>query len=138
MSVHLKRNLPIGSDVINELRRAAWKGLQGGDWNAVLAHSLGWICATDGDRLIGFVNVAWDGGAHAFLLDTTVHPDYQRQGLGRALVQEAVQHALEHGVEWLHVDYEDQLEPFYRSCGFRPTAAGLLHLTEDQAGQEDA
>jgi hypothetical protein len=30
--------------------------------------------------------------------------------------------------EWLHVDCEEVLEPFYRGCGFRPTPAGLLYL----------
>ena len=24
-------------------------------------HSAGWVCGYDGDRLVGFVNVAWDG-----------------------------------------------------------------------------
>ena len=24
--------------------------------------SLGWVCARDGDELVGFVNVPWDGG----------------------------------------------------------------------------
>jgi hypothetical protein len=33
------------------------------------------VTARFGDRaLIGFVNVAWDGGDHAFLIDTKVHP----------------------------------------------------------------
>ena len=41
------------------------------DWLAqVRGHSLGWVCAFDGDRLIGFVNVAWDGDDHAFIPDT--------------------------------------------------------------------
>jgi len=43
------------------------------DWKAqVERHSLGWVCARDGADLAGFVNVAWDGGAHAFILDTVV------------------------------------------------------------------
>ena len=44
------------------------------DWRAqVERHSLGWVCATDGGgSLVGFVNVAWDGGVHAFVLDTLV------------------------------------------------------------------
>lgn len=33
----------------------------------VLARSLTWIGAFDGERLIGYANVAWDGGVHAFL-----------------------------------------------------------------------
>jgi len=34
------------------------------DWRArVTEHSLGWVCGWDGHDLVGFVNVAWDGGA---------------------------------------------------------------------------
>ena len=33
------------------------------------------------------------------------------------------------GMTWLHVDYEPHLDGFYRGCGFRPTAAGLLRLS---------
>jgi GNAT superfamily N-acetyltransferase len=128
MPVVLMRNMPMTSAAINALRATSWEGVGAGDWAPVLAHSLGWVCATDGEQLVGFVNVAWDGDAHAFLLDTTVHPDYQRQGIGTALVREATSLAREKGVEWLHVDYEDHLEPFYRTCGFRPTRAGLIHL----------
>jgi GNAT superfamily N-acetyltransferase len=98
------------------------------DWDPVFAHSMGWVCAHDGERLVGFVNIAWDGSVHAFLLDTTVHPDYQRQGVGTALVREATVLAREQGAEWLHVDYDEALEPFYRGCGFFPTPAGLIHL----------
>lgn len=33
------------------------------------------------------------------------------------------------GCEWLHVDFAEGLEAFYiRSCGFSPTAAGLMRL----------
>ncbi|TDC74765.1 GNAT family N-acetyltransferase, partial [Streptomyces hainanensis] len=37
-------------------------------------------------RLVGFVNVAWDGGAHAFLLDTVVASDHRRLGIAARLV----------------------------------------------------
>jgi len=43
------------------------------DWVAqVSQHSLGWVCARDSEGLAGFVNVPWDGGVHAFVLDTLV------------------------------------------------------------------
>ena len=45
------------------------------DWRGqVERHSLGWVCARDGAELVGFVNVAWDGVVHAFVLDTMVTP----------------------------------------------------------------
>jgi hypothetical protein len=42
-----------------------------GWWNRIHARSLGWVSARDRDGLlVGFVNVAWDGADHAFLIDT--------------------------------------------------------------------
>ncbi len=98
-------------------------------WGQVNRHSLGWVCARQSGRLIGFVNVAWDGGVHAFLLDTLVTIACRRQGLASALVEEAVQHARAAGCEWLHVDFDPHLRDFYwKRCGFRPTDAGLIAL----------
>ena len=97
-----------------------------------MARSLVYICAHEGELLIGFVHVAWDGGLHAFILDPTVHPDYQRRGIGTALVQSAADVAKERGCEWLHVDFAADLLPFYQSCGFVPTeAAGIINLRRD-------
>lgn len=92
-------------------------------------HSLTWVGAFTGDVLIGFVQLAWDGGVHAFLLDTAVDPDHQRRGVGRALVAAATAEATRAGCEWVHVDFEPHLASFYRdACGFTSTDAGLLHL----------
>jgi GNAT superfamily N-acetyltransferase len=102
------------------------------DWRAQLRrHSLGWVCAwrRPAGRLAGFVNVAWDGGGHAFLLDTVVAKDERRAGIGAGLVEVAVREARAAGCEWLHVDFEDHLRGFYfDACGFRPTNAGLIPL----------
>lgn len=100
------------------------------DWHAQLERcSLGWVCARDGEKLAGFVNVVWDGSGHAFILDTVVCPQAQRRGVGTGLVAEAVRQARAAGCGWLHVDFEEHLRPFYvGSCGFRPTGAGLIAL----------
>jgi hypothetical protein len=47
-------------------------------------YSLGWVCARRGGGLVGFVNVAWDGGVLAFILDTVVALDARREGIGKA------------------------------------------------------
>jgi GNAT superfamily N-acetyltransferase len=100
------------------------------DWiSQLLRHSLGWVCAHDGDELVGFVNVAWDGAVHAFVLDTLVTAKVRRQGVGVALVAVAEREARAAGCEWLHVDFEDHLRGFYfDACGFVPTNAGLIQL----------
>ena len=92
-------------------------------------HSLGWVCAREDGQLAGFVNVAWDGGVHAFLLDTLVTARVRRRGVGTKLVAIASDGARAAGCEWLHVDFDDHLRSFYfGSCGFSPTNAGLIAL----------
>lgn len=112
------------------LSAAAWGHLEDNhfDFQAVLQRSLCHVGAYAGDRLVGFVNVAWDGGMHAFLLDTQVHPDFQRRGIATQLVLTATEQSRRRGAHWLHVDFEPHLESFYRNCGFRPTLAGLIKL----------
>jgi ribosomal protein S18 acetylase RimI-like enzyme len=101
-----------------------------GWWDRIHPHSLGWVVGRVRDgSLAGFVNVAWDGSDHAFLVDTKVRADLQRQGIGQNLVRLATQHARNAGCEWLYVDCTEQLTPFYvNACGFRPAPAGLIHL----------
>lgn len=101
-----------------------------GWWDRIRPHSLGWVAARAEDGLlVGFVNVAWDGGDHAFLLDTKTRGSRQRLGVGSHLVRMAADHSRAAGCEWLHVDFDAELEPFYfEACGFRTTAAGLIHL----------
>lgn len=118
----------IGDSTLNRLFAAAWPDYRPREFANVLRRSLAWVGAYDGETLIGFVNVAWDGGLHAFLLDTTVHSGHQRRGIGTELVRRAIAAAREGGAEWLHVDYEPRLQDFYRRCGFGPTRAGLIHL----------
>lgn len=109
-----------------------WAGAWGNPWSGnigkILPRSLAHVCAYDAGELVGYVNVAWDGGVHAFLLDTTVATTHQRRGIAREMVRLAAEAAGERGAQWLHVDYEPKLDGFYKACGFRPTLAGLMRL----------
>ncbi len=92
-------------------------------------HSLGWVCARQGGELVGFVDVAWDGAIHAFVLDTLVAGRVRRQGVGTELLAVAEREASAAGCEWLHVDFDDHVRAFYFGCcGYRPTNAGLIAL----------
>lgn len=122
---------PEGSDdLLNELLASVWENHEANAFSSILAHSLTYICAFDGPRLVGFVNVAWDGGIHGFILDTTVHGDYQRRGTGTELMKQAAIVATERGIEWSYVDFEPRYESFYRRCGYRRAGAGLLNLPQ--------
>jgi ribosomal protein S18 acetylase RimI-like enzyme len=100
------------------------------DWrDQVAAHSLGWVTAREGEALAGFVNVVWDGGVHAWLQDVMVAAASRHRGVGRMMVDAARDGARAAGCDWLHVDFADELAPFYLdACGFRPTRAGLMAL----------
>lgn len=121
---------PVANEDLNSLFANAWADFKPRDFAPVLKRSLGYICAYRGDQLVGFVNVAGDGGAHVFLLDTTVHQDTQRRGIGLELVRQARAIAHQAGAEWLHVDYESYLSEFYDKCGFKNTKAGLIKLRD--------
>ncbi|MDQ6696837.1 MAG: GNAT family N-acetyltransferase [Actinomycetota bacterium] len=100
-----------------------------GWWERIRGRSRGWVSARENSLLVGFVNVAWDGGDHAFLIDTKTRGSYQHRGIGSQLVRRAAESAKAAGCEWLHVDFGTELTRFYvDTCGFRTTPAGLLHL----------
>jgi len=113
---------------LNGLITAAWPDHKSRDFKPILSRSLAYVCAYQGKQLIGFVNLAWDGGEHAFILDTLVHPGFRRRGIGRELIRRAVSEAEKRGLKWVHVDFEPHLQDFYEECGFRHTAAGLIKL----------
>ncbi len=102
------------------------------EWNWVellSRHSLGWVVARDGDTLVGFVNVLWDGSVHAWLQDTMVASSARHRRVGTEVVRVATSETKAAGCEWLHVDFDEHLRPFYLdACGFSPTDAGLIAL----------
>lgn len=126
--VEYRLNPPLTNAELDALYTAAWPRHQPYDFRPELRHGLAHAAAYEGDRLVGFVRLAWDGGVHAFLLEPTVHPDYRRRGIGKELVARVVAVAHDRGLEWVHVDHAPELAPFYAACGFRATDAGLIKL----------
>ncbi len=83
-------------------------------WARVNQHSLGWACVREGRDPVGFVNVAWDGGVHAFILGALVTARARRPGhsKGKApraetrLITVAAENARAAGCDWLHGEPE--------------------------------
>ncbi|MEU4196490.1 GNAT family N-acetyltransferase [Kribbella sp. NPDC026611] len=124
---------PVDDEALSALHSTAFEGDYSlTPWRERLERwALTWVGAFSNDELVGFVQVCWDGGAHAFVLDTAVHPEFGRQGIGKQLVLTAAEEAAKAGCDWLHVDFEPHLKAFYlEACGFRPTDAGLLDLRQ--------
>jgi GNAT superfamily N-acetyltransferase len=126
--VEFRIDPPLADAALNDLFARAWPDHSPGAYQTVLARSLGYLGAFAGERLIGFVNLATDGGEHAFLLDPTVDVAYRRRGIGLELVTRAASLARDRGCKWLHVDYERALVTFYQAAGFQDSLAGVMRL----------
>jgi ribosomal protein S18 acetylase RimI-like enzyme len=101
------------------------------DWlTQIQEHSLGWATARDDEDLVGFLNVITDGLVHAWIQDVIVARSVRHMGIGRSLVETAIVAASATDLEWLHVDFDDDLKAFcIDACGFEPSNAGLMDLT---------
>src|SRR5688572_28008939 len=112
--INIRINPPLSNSMLNALFSAVgvgagWPSWQKhpdtSDWQPVLQKSLVYVAAFIEETLVGFVNVAWDGREHAFILDTRVHPSHRHRGVGRMLIARAADAARDAGCGVLHVDY---------------------------------
>ncbi|HFI0421714.1 TPA: GNAT family N-acetyltransferase [Streptococcus suis] len=83
-----------------------------------LEHSLLVLVAFDGDRLVGLLRAVGDGHSIVFIQDILVLPTYQRQGIGRTLLEQAITHFP--GIYQLHLltDNTEKTRSFYEALGF--------------------
>ena len=81
-SVEYKISPTVSDLELNALFSASWPNHHVTEFQAALRSSMAYICAYQEGKLVGFVNAAWDGKTHAFILDTTVHPEHRRRGVG--------------------------------------------------------
>lgn len=75
------------------------------------------IAAYDGERLVGYARALSDGAFNAYVGTVAVLPEYQRRGIGRALIGRLLD-GRDHIQFVLHAD--PRVHPFYLRCGFRP------------------
>ena len=82
-----------------------------------------WFAArvTDG-ALVGVGRLLDDGGLHASLWDVIIRPDRQRQGIGRALVEMALDHASDRRL--VAIVSTPAAVPFFRTLGFQNESHG--------------
>ncbi|ENN87854.1 putative acetyltransferase protein [Rhizobium freirei PRF 81] len=130
MQIEFRDDPDPGNEALNTLWANAWDARSARDFSPILSRSLAHVGAFAGTQLVGFVNVAWDGGIHAFILDICVDREFRRQGIASGLLQRAKILTRDRGAEWLHVDFEPHLINFYRRTGFAPTEAGLMRLRD--------
>ena len=81
-------------------------------------HSLKSYAAFADSKLVGVIRVVGDGSSVVFVQDLLVYPEYQRQGIGTALLKRIMEDY--RGVYQLHLLTEntEKTIAFYKSLGF--------------------
>jgi predicted N-acetyltransferase YhbS len=77
----------------------------------------GWLAALSGRTLVGMVG-ALDYGSYAHIGFMAVHPEYQRQGIGRAQMETLLRRLDARGCPQAILDATPQGEPLYNRLGF--------------------
>ena len=83
-----------------------------------LSHSLAIYVALDSDTVVGLVRLVGDGFSSIFVQDLIVLPIYQRKGIGRALMKEALEDYKDVYQVQLVTEQTEKTLVFYRSMGF--------------------
>ena len=83
-----------------------------------LSHSLVIYLALDGNAVVGLIRLVGDGFSSVLVQDLIVLPSYQRQGIGSALMKEALEYYKDAYQVQLVTDQTERTLEFYRSMGF--------------------
>ncbi len=90
------------------------------DVRRMLSHSTFLIGMRDSrtDRLVAFARVVTDQVYKALLLDVVVDPEYQGTGLGKRLMDIAMEHPIVSRIEHVDLFCTKDMIPFYERWGF--------------------
>ncbi|MGD1901402.1 MAG: GNAT family N-acetyltransferase [Geitlerinemataceae cyanobacterium] len=76
-------------------------------------------------RLIGFSRATSDHAFNATVWDVVVHPDFQKFGLGKALMQYLIRKLRREDISNITLFADPQVVDFYRNLGFMPDPEGI-------------
>ena len=87
------------------------------------AHSLLTLAAYEGETLVGIVRAVGDGATVVLVQDLLVFPQFQRRGIGTALMHAMMERFANVRQLQLVTDDTEKTLAFYRSLGLRELAA---------------
>ena len=120
-----------------------WESVWGGaptleQTRLAMEHSMFRVSVYDGERVVAMARMIGDMGLCYYIKDVVVRPEYQKQGIGRMLIDELLKYIQEHGISGTDIFVElcampDKI-PFYEKFGFAANEAQrlrmMLHTTE--------
>jgi ribosomal protein S18 acetylase RimI-like enzyme len=123
-------NGPTAAQAIADLRQSVGWNRMEACYKDPLLLSYYHISCYDLDRLVGYVDTVSNGVTDAYIQDLMVHPDYQRHGIGTALMNRIITRLKDDRIYMISVVYEEKLASFYSRFGFSGMLCGQLQTFE--------
>ena len=128
------KNAAVSSDDYNDLREKSGIGNRKSKKNAEVAieNSLFITSIYDGDKLIAMARVVGDGAISLVVTDVMVDSNYQKNGLGRVLMNEVSNYLVENYDEdsYIILLANTPYDKFYEKFNFKefPNKKGMLRV----------
>nr|WDB00652.1 GNAT family acetyltransferase [Cavernulicola chilensis] len=121
--IFLKKNRPINLYKLEELcDSVGWSRRPLRKVKKALYHSCLVISIIESkentERLIGFARVTSDCAFNATIWDVVIHPDFQKMGIGKILVQEVVKELRSKDIANITLFADPKVTDFYKNIGF--------------------
>ena len=109
-------------------RKVFHRSLRAPDKEATSLANVISVTARRGGALLGYLRVLTDRAYIYYILDVMVHPDWRGQGIGTALLSEALQQCRRNGFIKIFLTAIPGKESFYAKFGFKPGMSPVLTL----------
>jgi len=121
----IEEKLPSVEEYIHLRKSVDWPCPNKASIDKSLNNSNYCICAVENDRVIGMSRIVGDDSFIFFIADVIVLPEYQKQGIGTALMERTMAYLKENVQEYSYITLmcAKGMESFYEKFGFfrRPT-----------------
>jgi GNAT superfamily N-acetyltransferase len=77
-----------------------------------------------GDKLVASGRIVSDGVVQCYICEMIVLPEYQNQGLGRAVMEQLLSYCRGRGIRWIQLSSARGKAGFYEQFGFQERPAG--------------
>jgi len=119
-------NQPTPAQAIAALRRrVGWNGMEE-CYRDPRMDSYYHIACYDANQLVGYIDSVSNRVTDTYIQDLMVDPNYQKRGIGTALMNRMIARLKENRIYMISVVYEEKLLPFYRRFGFFPMLCGQM------------
>lgn len=132
MNIELKENTLTPEEFIRLRVDAGFMEVPYAQAEKALENGLFTVSAYHEEKLIGMGRLVGDGSMYWYIQDVAVLPEYQRKGIGSAIVERLISHAQGSlTVPWASIGLTARKgkEPFYEKLGFtRLPNLSLIHI----------